>query len=69
MIRKDSIYFSARGNGRELAVAAAAEMADRDDWPESVGIKAVDDRVLWVVGDSEIRFYYREQERQCPRAS
>ena len=33
-----------------------------DDW-QRVGVNAVDDRVLWTVGETGFNVYFREEEK------
>lgn len=47
--------------GRAGAVDAANEIIVNPRQLRRIGIKAVDDRVLWVANEAGLTFYYREE--------
>jgi hypothetical protein len=59
MIQKHIVAFPE--GARSDVVAEASRIACLPRWPGCTGIKAIDDRVLWVVGETAITFYYKPE--------
>ena len=61
MIAALDVKYEEVEGGRAGAVAAANEFVLSPRKLRHVGIKAVDNRVLWVANETGLTFYYREE--------